>query len=68
MEVLVDVVRGEGRINNVKHSNAEGKEVEWPLWLFIGEDGMSDVKARMDRMRGAMDRWEAVGSDVEFLT
>lgn len=68
MEVLVDVVRGEGRINNVKHSNAEGKEVEWPLWLFIGEDGMSDVKARMDRMRGVMDRWEAVGSDVEFLT
>lgn len=68
MEVLVDVVRGEGRIKNVKVSEGEeGKKTEWPLWLFIGEDGMGDVKARMDRMRGVLDRWEAVGSDVEFL-
>lgn len=67
MEVLVDVVRGEGRVNKVKRSEAEGNESGLPLWLFIGEDGMSDVRARMNRMRGVMDQWEAVGSDVEFL-
>lgn len=67
MSVLVDVVRGEGRVETVKTEGEEAKKREWPLWLFIGEDGMGDVRARMDRMRGVMDRWEAVGSDVEFL-
>lgn len=68
MAVLVDVVRGEGRVSTMKRSETEGDKPEWPLWLFIGEDGMSDVKARMGRMSGVMDKWEVVGSDVEFIS
>ena len=65
----MDVVRGEGRVEKVKakDGNDGNKPKEWPLWLFLGEDGMADVRARMDRMRDVMDRWEAVGSDVAFL-
>ncbi|KAI9441389.1 NAD-P-binding protein [Lactarius indigo] len=53
MGVLVDVVRGEGR--------AAGRK-SLPLWLFLGEDCMHDVRARLDHMGLIMDEWEAVGT------
>ncbi|KAH9042650.1 NAD-P-binding protein [Lactarius pseudohatsudake] len=53
MDVLVDVVRGEGR--------AAGRK-SLPLWLFLGEDCMHDVRARLDHMGSIMDEWEAVGT------
>ncbi|KAH9067866.1 NAD-P-binding protein [Lactarius vividus] len=53
MDVLVDVVRGEGRAAGRKSS---------PLWLFLGEDCMHDVRARLDHMRSIIDEWEAVGT------
>jgi hypothetical protein len=52
MDVLVDVVRGEGR--------AAGRK-SWPLWLFLGEDCMHDVRTRLNNMGSILDEWEAVG-------
>lgn len=53
MEVLVDVVRGEGR--------AAGRK-SWPLWLFLGEDCMRDVRTRLNDMGSILDEWGAVGT------
>ncbi|KAH8996690.1 NAD-P-binding protein [Lactarius akahatsu] len=53
MDVLVDVVRGEGR--------AAGRR-SLPLWLFLGEDCMHDVRARLDHMGSIMDEWGFVGT------
>lgn len=56
MDVLVDVVRGEG-----------GDEtVEWPMWLFLGKDGMEAARKRLGQMSEVMEIWEKVGADVEF--
>ena len=55
MGVLVDVVRGEGR--------ATGRK-SLPLWLFLGEDCMRDVRARLNNMGSIMDEWEAVGTRI----
>src|SRR6266571_7860699 len=52
MDALVDVVRGEGR--------AAGRK-SLPLWLFLGEDCMRDVRTRLDHIGSIMDEWEAVG-------
>lgn len=56
MELLVDVVRGEGR--------AYGRE--WPMWLFMGADAYRDVRGKCDRVLNALDEWEDVATDLEF--
>nr|VWO94541.1 ATP-dependent RNA helicase CshA (EC [Ganoderma boninense] len=56
MELLVDVVKGEGR--------AAGRE--WPLWLVLGRDAYADVRAKCARLLETMDRWEDVATDLEF--
>ncbi len=53
MDVLVDVIRGEGR--------AAGRK-SLPLWLFLGEDCMRDVRIRLNYMWSTMDEWEVVGT------
>ena len=55
MNVLVDVVRGEGR--------AAGRK-SLPLWLFLGEDCMHDVRTRLNNMGSIMDEWEGVGTRI----
>ncbi|KAI0691370.1 NAD-P-binding protein [Cytidiella melzeri] len=57
MELLVDVVRGEGK--------AYGRE--WPMWLFLGEDVYRDVRLKCDRVRQSLEEWEDVATtDLEF--
>jgi len=53
MDVLVDVIRGEGR--------AVGRD-SLPLWLFLGEDCMRDVRARLDCIGSVINEWEEVGT------
>lgn len=53
MDVLVDVIRGEGR--------AVGRD-SLPLWLFLGEDCMRDVRARLDCIGSVLNEWEEVGT------
>ncbi|KAI0260727.1 NAD-P-binding protein [Gloeopeniophorella convolvens] len=55
MNALIDVVRGEGRAADRKSP---------PLWLFLGEDCMRDVRARLNHIGSVMDEWEAVGSGL----
>ena len=55
MEALVDVVRSEGR--------AAGRGPA-PLWLFLGEDCMRDVRARAERMLSTLEEWKDVGSNL----
>ncbi|KAI0658626.1 NAD-P-binding protein [Cubamyces menziesii] len=56
MELLVDVVKGEGR--------AAGRD--WPLWLVLGRDAYTDVRAKCNRILKTMDAWEDVATDLEF--
>lgn len=56
MELLVDVVRGEGK--------AYGKE--WPMWLFMGKDAYRDVRNKCDKVLKTLDVWENVATDLEF--
>ncbi|KAI0076961.1 NAD-P-binding protein [Panus rudis PR-1116 ss-1] len=57
MELLVDVVRGEGR--------AQGRD--WPMWLFMGKDAYRDVRNKCDRVLKTLDAWEDVATDcLEF--
>ena len=53
MDVLVDVIRGEGR--------AIGRN-SLPLWLFLGEDCMRDVRARLEHIGSVINEWEEVGT------
>ena len=56
MELLVDVVKGEGR--------AAGRE--WPLWLVLGRDAYVDIRAKTQKLLATMDAWEDVATDLEF--
>ena len=56
MELLVDVVKGEGR--------AKGRE--WPLWLVLGRDAYADVRAKTAKLLETMKAWEDVATDLEF--
>lgn len=70
MDVVVNLALGEGRpvdTMGLDKNEVGGKEGEWPLWLFLGKDGMDDLRKRMGRMEKIMDSWEAVGSNVHFL-
>ncbi|KAI9435290.1 NAD-P-binding protein [Lactarius indigo] len=55
MSALVDVVRGEGRAAN--HGPP-------PLWLFLGEDSMRDVRLRTQALQSALEEWKDVGSKL----
>ncbi|KAI0777435.1 NAD-P-binding protein [Trametes elegans] len=55
MDALVDAVRGEGR--------AQGKG-PLPLWLFLGNDSLADVKARADKLKKVAEEWANVGSGL----
>lgn len=71
MDIVVDLILREGRSRELMASaemgrNESGKE-EWPLWLFLGKDGMNDLRKRTERMDNLMEDWAAVGSDVHFL-
>lgn len=70
MDVLVDVVKGEGRVKTLGGRGTEeqggDKMVEWPTWLFLGKDGMEAARKRLGRMSKVIEFWEKVGSDVEF--
>ncbi|EKM60033.1 uncharacterized protein PHACADRAFT_250900 [Phanerochaete carnosa HHB-10118-sp] len=56
MELLVDVVRGEG--------SARGRE--WPMWLFMGQDAYRDVRGKCDAVLRTLDAWEDVSTNLEF--
>jgi hypothetical protein len=59
MNVLVDVIRGEGR--------AAGRN-SLPLWFFLREDSIHDVRTRLSQIRSVMDEWEAVGTGLGLST
>jgi len=61
MSVLVDVVRGEGRAKKTLDRHG------WPLWLFLGADAVSDVRARITRVAHVLDQWEDIATNVSFL-
>ncbi|KAI0318909.1 NAD-P-binding protein [Amylostereum chailletii] len=56
-DVVVDLVHGVGR--------AAGKE-HWPLWLALGEDAISDVRARAEKLMRTVDEWESAGVGLEL--
>lgn len=84
MDVLVDVVKGEGRMDGfldagVKINGAgmvqdrgvvenveKGHLEEWPTWLFLGEDCMQNIRARMEKINRTVAAWEKIGLDVGF--
>jgi len=49
MSMLVDVVRGGGCAKEVLERH------DWPLWLFLGEDTVRDVRAHVIRMAHMLD-------------
>jgi len=55
MSALVDVVRREGR--------AAGRGPA-PLWLFLGEDSIHDVRKRTQAFHSVLEEWEDVGSNL----
>ncbi|KAI0056340.1 NAD(P)-binding protein, partial [Artomyces pyxidatus] len=59
MDVIVDVVKGEGKAGEVMR---EGRQ--WPLWLVLGDDAIRDVKERLTRIAEALDTWQEVGSGL----
>lgn len=50
MEVLVDVIRGEGK--------ARGKE--WPLYFVFGPGGKEGVRTKCEKILRVMEEWEDV--------
>ncbi|KZV68866.1 NAD(P)-binding protein [Peniophora sp. CONT] len=58
MDVVVDVVRGEGR------GMTEGKNGQWPLWVVLGDDALVDVRERLSKLGETMKVWEDVGRDL----
>jgi hypothetical protein len=55
MSALVDVVRCEGRAAGHGHP---------PLWLFLGEDSMSDLHLRTQAYQTVLEKWKDVGSKL----
>ncbi|KZV71058.1 NAD(P)-binding protein [Peniophora sp. CONT] len=55
MDIIVDVVRGEGR--------AAGRD-GWPLWLTLGDDALADVKKRLKDLERSMDTWGDLGTNL----
>ena len=55
MSALVDVVRCEGR--------AAGHGPP-PVWLFLGEDSMRDMRLRIQAFESVLEEWKDVGSNL----
>ncbi len=56
MEVVVDVVRGEGV--------AKGRE--WPTYLILGEDAEVDIRNKIGKVAKALDDWQDVIRSVNL--
>jgi len=56
MEVVVDVVRGEGR--------AAGKP--FPLWLALGADAVQDIRAKATRIVESLDVYQDLSVVVGY--
>ncbi|KAM6493355.1 hypothetical protein JOM56_011489 [Amanita muscaria] len=56
MELVVDVVRGEGK--------AKGRP--WPLHLFVGKEAFDSVKAKCEAVLSMLQGWEEVARDLDF--
>jgi hypothetical protein len=56
MEVLVDVVKGEG----------VAKDKPWPEVLIIGEDAGFDIREKCERTLRALDGWKAVSASLNL--
>ena len=56
MEVVVDVVKGQGVAN--------GKP--WPLYLILGEDADRDVEMKCRKVLEALDEWKDVALSVNL--
>lgn len=59
MDVVVDVVRGEGC--------AAGRQ-GIPLWLALGDDAQAHIREKLNLMRSTIDEWEAVGAKIVFVS
>lgn len=56
MEVLVDVIKGEGR--------AEGKAT--PDWLLLGKPTFTQAKVAAEKLDQLVDDWEGISRDLDF--
>ena len=56
VEVIVDVVRGEGV--------AKGRP--WPGYLVLGEDAEADVRIKCKKVLDVLDEWVDVARGVKF--
>jgi hypothetical protein len=56
MEVVVDVVRGEGK--------AKGRP--WPLYLALGDDADANIRQRSMSLLKHVDQWGDVIKSVNF--
>jgi hypothetical protein len=56
MEAVVDVVRGEGK--------AAGRP--WPLYLVLGDVGVSGVTEKCDTIKNVVERWRDVSTGLDF--
>ena len=56
MEVLADVVRGEGV--------AKGRA--WPLYLILGDDAANDVRDACSAMLNSLEEWQNVTGSVHI--
>lgn len=56
MQVVVDVVRGEGV--------AKGRP--WPGYLILGEDAENDVRTKCSKVLKVLDEWVDVSRGVNF--
>lgn len=56
MEVVVDVVRGEGA--------AMGRP--WPLYLVLGDDAEEGIKEKCGKLLKHLDEWKDVTRNVSF--
>ena len=56
MEILVDVVRGEG----------VAKDKPWPEMLVLGEDAELDIREKCERTLRTLDEWKAVSANLNL--
>ncbi|KAJ3820638.1 hypothetical protein EV361DRAFT_1028136 [Lentinula raphanica] len=62
VEVIVDVVRGEGCAEG-----KVGKELKgWPLYVPLGKEANRDIEAKCKTMLGAVERWREVTDHLDF--
>lgn len=59
MDIVVDLVLGEGKAREVMGLDGQDtsgqEEGGWPLWLFLGKDGMDDLRKRLNGMERVFD-------------